>query len=62
MRAQLRDQLGPMPRDGLGADDDGQAIVRAAVRATAQLGQIVDMDRLEVQKMQQRLEARRLQI
>jgi hypothetical protein len=60
--AQLRHEFRTGSGNGVFADDDGEAFLRAAVRRVTKFGQIVDVDRLEVQKSQQRLQRPRLRI
>ncbi len=55
--AQLRHQFPAFGFDGFGADDQRQPIVRT-VGFAAELGQIVEADRLKVQKSEQGLELR----
>src|ERR1700675_1253010 len=60
--AQLRHELDSKCRDGVAAHDGCQASREMALRRLAQLAQIADQDRLQVQKTQQRLESVRLRI
>ena len=53
-RPQARDQLRALLRDGLCPDDQRQPVV-STFGLTAELGQIVKTDRLEVQKLEQGL-------
>ena len=60
--AQLRYEVGAHPGNCFFADDDGEAVLRLAMRMLAQFIQIVDVERLEIQKPQQGLEGASLRI